>query len=275
MINNIFFTLAEAVQYDFMRRALLAGILVALSTSLLGVFIVLRRMSLIGDGLSHVSFAALSLGLLLGTSPLLISVPIVMLASIFIFRLAKNPSIDGDAAIGIISGTGVALGVLIASAGKGFNIDLFSYLFGSILSVTNAELVMLGCLAALVLFFILFFYHELFSITYDEDFALCTGIHAGKINILLTLLVSAAIVLGIRVTGTLLVSSLLIFPALTSLQIAGNFRKVMFFASMFSAFSVLIGIAVSYMLDLPSGAVIVMLNALIFFLILLIKKIKI
>ena len=170
-MKDILNLILEAVQYDFILRAILVGSLIAISSSFLGIFLVLKKQSMIGDGLAHVSFATIAIALLLNKSPLLVSIPLVILSSFLILKLNEKADLHGDAAIGLISSFAVALGVLISSVAKGFNVDLFSYLFGSILVINKLDVVLSIILSILVIFLILMYYNSLFAITYDEEFA--------------------------------------------------------------------------------------------------------
>jgi hypothetical protein len=168
-------TLLHFLGYAFIQKAYLAGTFIAVLCAMLGLFLVLRKLSLIGDGLSHVSFGAIALGLFLGFYPFAVAVPVLLIASYFILRLTERARIYGDAAIGIVSSIGVATGVILASVSKGFNVDLFSYLFGNILSISDLEVYLSLGLCVLVLLIILLLYHDLFSVTFDEEFASSPG----------------------------------------------------------------------------------------------------
>jgi len=270
---DILSAIVDGMQYSFMRRALIAGTLIGISSSVIGVFLVLRRMSMIGDGLAHVCFATVAIGLLLRTAPLTISIPLVMAASILILKLTEKTNLYGDAAIGLIAGSGVAAGVMIASLAGGFNIDLFSYLFGNILSIGASEMIIAIALSVIVLAFVYLFYYDLFSVTYDEEFASVTGIKVKRINLMLTVLTSLIVVLGVRVAGTMLISSLIIFPAVIALQISKSFRTVLLLSALIAVISVISGILVSFVANLPAGASIVLINALFFLLTLIFKKV--
>ncbi|MCK9432444.1 MAG: metal ABC transporter permease [Candidatus Omnitrophica bacterium] len=259
-MENFFGQFIEALRYSFIQRALIAGCFMALGCSCLGVFLVLRRFSLIGDGLAHVSFATVAIGLLLGAQPMVISLPLVALASLAILKLNEKAQLYGDAAIGLVSSFGIALGVIIASTAGGFNVDLFSYLFGNILSVSGLEVWMSIVVSLVVALVSALFYHDLFAITFDEDYAQVSGIKVKAVNRILILLTSMVVVLGIKIVGTMLVSSLIILPAISALQIMRSFRGVIAAAGVFAVLSVILGIFISYALNYPSGATIVMVN---------------
>lgn len=263
-MTNVFQQIQEALQYAFIQRAIIAGCFMALGCSFLGVFLVLRRFSLIGDGLAHVSFATVAIGLLLRAQPMVVSIPLVGLASLVILKLNEKAQVYGDAAIGLVSSFGIALGVIIASTAGGFNVDLFSYLFGNILSVSSFEVWMTAVISLLVALAIVLFFHDLFAITFDEEYAYVSGIRVKMVNKILILLTSLIVVLGIKIVGTMLVSSLIILPAVSALQIVKSFRATIAIAGVFAVVSVIIGIFASYVLNLPSGATIVMINFIFF-----------
>ena len=273
-MNDFFIVFQEIFKQDFMIKALITGIFIAISCSLLGVFLVLKNMSLIGDGLAHVSFAAIAIGLLVSDKPIIISIPIVIIASFLVLLLKEKAKIDADATIGLLSSFSIAVGVIIASVAKGFNIDLFSYLFGSILFISPSEMILSGLLAIILIVLVLLFYNDLFSITFDENFAKISGIKVRRINYLLSVLISVTIVLGIRIVGTMLISSLIVFPSVSALQISKGFKRTLMFSVLFSMIAVVLGIIFSYILNVPTGALIVIVNAIIFLITLIIRGIK-
>jgi zinc transport system permease protein len=256
--------IAEALSYGFIQRAIVAGSLVALSCSFLGVFLVLRRMSLVGDGLAHVSFATIALGLVLGTSPLLVSLPLVAIASLGLLKLMDKARLYGDAAIGLLSATGIAIGVLLASLSGGFSVDLLSYLFGNILAISRAEVLLSAGLSLVVISCAVFFYHDLFAAAFDEEHAKISGIRVNLVNKVLVVLVALTVVLCIRVVGTMLVSSFIVFPAVTALQVARSFKAAIALASGIAVSCVLLGLVASYLLDWPTGPTIVLADLLVF-----------
>jgi zinc transport system permease protein len=261
--------IATALQYEFIRRAFIAGSFIALVCSILGVLLVLRRLSLIGDGLAHVTFGSVAIGLLLKQHPAFVAIPIVMASSLGILKLMQKARIYGDAAIGIVSSLGIAGGVLIASISGGFNVDLFSFLFGNILAISSAEVTISIVLSIVVLAVVILFYNEHFSTTFDEEFARVSGINVQKINSLLVLLTGITVVLTMKVVGIMLTSALLILPAVTALQIAKSFKHTMILSALTGVASVITGIYASFVLNLPSGATIVLMNFLFFILVFL------
>lgn len=252
------------LHYAFIQRAYLAGSFIAVVCAMLGLFLVLRKLSLIGDGLSHVSFGAIALGLFFGIYPFYVAIPIVLTASYFILRLTEGARLYGDAAIGIVSSFGVAAGVILASLSKGFNVDLFGYLFGNILSISRQEVYMSLGLSLAVLSVIVLLYNDLFSATFDEEYARITGIRTDRIHLILTFLTAIAVVLAVKVAGVMLVSALLILPPVTALQISKRFKGAVLTSVFVGVVSVFAGITISFFLDLPAGATIVMVNVVIF-----------
>lgn len=273
-MKDIIVLIIEALQQDFILRGIVVGSLIAISSSFLGIFLVLKKHSMIGDGLAHVSFATVAIALLLGKSPLLVSIPLVILSSFLILKLNEKADLHGDAAIGLISSFAVAVGVLISSIAKGFNVDLFSYLFGSILVISRVDLILSVILSIVVILIILLFYNSLFAISYDEEFAKVLGINSKFINYLISTLTSITVVLGIRVVGTMLISSMIIFPTVTALQVSNGFKSTILISSIVSVSSVILGTFISYILNLPTGATIVIINGVFFILFFLMRKLK-
>jgi zinc transport system permease protein len=263
-MSAVIASIFQALQYDFILKALLVGSLIAVCASVLGIFLVLKKYSMIGDGLAHVSFATVALALWLSASPLLVSIPIVILASFFILKLTEKASMHGDAAISLVSSFSIALAVMIASLARGFNVDLMSYLFGSILVISNMDVIISAVLSLVVLVTVFFFYQDLFAVTYDEEYAQAVGMNTKFLNYLLAVLTSITIALGIRVVGTMLISSLIVFPTVTALQVSKGFKSTILIAMMVSVVCVIAGVFLSFAFNMPTGAMIVLLNALAF-----------
>jgi len=247
-------------QYTFIQRAVITGTFVGMLCAVLGLFLVLRKYSLIGDGLAHTSFAGVALGLFLGTFPLYTALPVAILASLVILFLSTKAHVYGDTAIGIVSAVGVSSAVMLASLAQGFNVDLMSYLFGNILAVRPSEMWTSIILAVLSLLGLIVLYHDLFALTFDETYARSLGIKVSQLNTLFFILTAIVVVLAIQVVGVMLVSALLILPATTALQLARGFRQAIVIAICVSIFSIITGIALSFARDLPAGATIVLLN---------------
>jgi len=254
----------EFLSYGFIRRALIAGSLISVICAILGVILVLRRLSLIGDGLSHVTFGAVALAMVLNVYPLAVSLPVVVVSSLGILRMTEKAGIYGDAAIGVVSSVGIACGILLASIAGGFNVDLFSYLFGNILSISMSEVITAVIVSCAVLGAVNFHFEEIFSITFDEEFARASGIPVDRINAMIMVLTAVTVVLAMKVVGIMLTSALLVLPAVTAFQNARGFRNAMVIASLVSLLSLVTGVALSFSLNLPSGASIVVINFVFF-----------
>ena len=270
-------SLGEILSFAFVQRAILAGALIAAVCSILGVFLVLRRLSLIGDGLAHITFGSVAVVLLVGISPLYITLaalPLVMISSLVILKLTHSKKIHGDAAIGIVSSIGIAVGIVLASLSGGYNVDLFSYLFGNILTVNQTELLLSFIIFLIVVSCVIFFYHDLFAVTFDEELAQSMGIKTKRINILLFILTALAAVLTMKVTGIMLVSAMLILPPITALQLSISFRMTIIAAVIFSILSVICGIIFSFLLNLPAGGTIVIFNVIFLLIIFGISRCK-
>ena len=252
--------LKEMLEYPFMARAFTAGTLIALCAALLGVSLVLKRYSMIGDGLSHVGFGSLALATALNAAPMAVAIPIVVIASVFMLWIAQNSRINGDAAIALISTGSMAVGVMIISMTNGMNVDVYNYLFGSILSMSRGDVLLSTALSAIVLLLFILFYNRIFSVTFDESFARATGTNAGMLNVIIALLTSLVIVLGMRMMGALLISALIVFPALTSMRICKTFRTVIINSSVIAILCLWVGLTLSYLFGTPSGASIVVCN---------------
>ncbi len=252
--------LSEMLSYGFLRRALVVGLLVALCAALLGVSLVLKRYSMIGDGLSHVGFGAFSVALALDAAPLAVAIPIVILAAFLLLRVSSDSSINGDAAIALISSTALAFGLIVTSLSSGSNADAQSYLFGSILAMSQADVYLSAAISAVVIALYLLCYHRMFAVTFDEPFARATGVRTGAYNTLLALLTAVTIVVGMRLMGALLISSLVIFPALTSMRVCRSFLGVTGCSAAVSAVCFLAGMLGSYAFDTPAGASVVAAN---------------
>jgi len=256
----------EMLSMPFIRRALILGILVALCASLLGVSLVLKHYSMIGDGLSHVGFGTLAIALALNTAPLQTSIPLVLLAAFLLLRLNENSKIKGDAAIAIISSSSLAIGVIIVAKTKGMTADLCNYMFGSILAIKKDDLYFSIIISVVVFILYLFFYNKIYAVTFDENFAKATGTKTGLYNMLIALLTALIIVIGMRMMGAMLISSLIIFPALTSMHIYKSFKHVVISSAILSVICFFIGIVISYTWDTPAGASIVVVNLALFLL---------
>ncbi len=250
--------------YHFIQRALVVGVLVSLCAALLGVSLVLKRYSMIGDGLSHVGFGALAVASAFHLAPLAVAVPVVVLAAVLLLRLRGSGHVKGDAAIAIISSSALAVGVIVVSVTSGMNTEVSSYLFGSILSLSRGDAALSVILSLAVLALFLLFYPRLFAVTFDETFARATGTRADLYNTLLAVLTAVTVVLGMRMMGALLISSLIIFPALSAMKLCRSFRGVILCAALLSVICFLAGMIASYAFETPSGASVVAADLIAF-----------
>jgi len=264
--------LSEMLSYPFMVRALFGGMLVSLCASLLGVSLVLKRYSMIGDGLSHVSFGALSIALAMGWSPLKVSIPVVVLAAFFLLRITENSRIKSDAAIAMISASSLAIGIIVTSLTTGMTTDVSSYMFGSILAMTKEDVVLSAVLCIIVLGLFVLCYNQVFAVTFDENFAKATGVNVGAYNMLISVLTAVTIVLGMRMMGAMLISSLVIFPALTAMRLFKSFRGVVIASGILSLICFFGGMVMSYTYSTPAGASVVVVDLAAFLLFSLIQR---
>ena len=251
--------LLEMFTYPFILRAFVVGILVSLCAALLGVPLVLKRYSMIGDGLSHVSFGALAVAVACGWAPLPVSIPVVML-----LRMTERSRMGADAAIAVTSASALAVGVIVTSLTTGMTTDVDSYMFGSILAMDRADVALSVGLSIAVLALFVLFYHRLFAITFDESFSRATGVKVGLYNTLLSVLTALTIVLGMRMMGAMLISSLVIFPALSAMRVLKSFRGVVICSGCISVASFCVGLTSSYLLGTPVGASVVLVDLAVF-----------
>jgi zinc transport system permease protein len=256
--------LVQMFSYAFMTRAVVVGILVSLCAALLGVSLVLKRYSMIGDGLSHVGFGTLAMATAFNVAPLALSLPVVVGAAFLLLRLSENSKIKGDAAVALVSTTALAMGAVIISATTGMNADVGNYLFGSILAMSRSDVTLSVALAIVVLALFLLFYQKIFAITFDETFARATGVSVGAYKMLIAFLTALTIVLGMRMMGAMLISALIIFPALTAMRVCKTFRRVTIAAALVSVTCFFTGIVISYLFATPTGATVVLVNVAAF-----------
>ena len=269
-MNMIF----EMLSYPFVVRALVGGILVSLCCALLGVSLVLKRYSMIGDGLSHVSFGALSIAVAAGWSPLKVSIPLVVLAAFFLLRITEHGKVKSDAAIAMISASSLAIGIIVTSLTTGMTTDVSSYMFGSILAMSREDVLLSVVLSLLVIAAYLLLYHKIYAITFDEDFAKATGTNVRFYNLLLAVLTAVTVVLGMMMMGALLISSLIIFPSVTAMRVCRSFRSVVICAALVSVVCFLFGFFLSLTFDTAPGASVVVANLVVFLLFTLIGRLR-
>ncbi len=255
--------LLSVLSYPFMIRAIIVGVLVSFCASLLGVILVLKRYSLIGHGLSDVGFAALALALAVGASPIYVATPIVIAASFVIMYVSQNKKINGDVAIGIFSTGALSFGIIITAISKGFNMDIYSYMFGSVLAMSSFDVVVSVALSVVVIATFAIFYNRLFIVTADEDFARAIGINVTFYQFLISFLTALTVVVGMRMIGTLLISSLIIFPAIIARRFVRSFKYLVLLSALISVFCFILGILISFFYNLPTGAGIVLVNIIL------------
>ncbi|MCD7949197.1 MAG: metal ABC transporter permease [Erysipelotrichaceae bacterium] len=266
--------LLEMLSYPFMVRALVAGTMLALCAALLGVTLVLKRYSMIGDGLSHVGFGALAIASALNLAPLAVAIPVVVIAAIILLYMSDKGKVQGDGAIALFSTGALAIGVMVISLSSGMNTDVYNYLFGSILSMSQSDVYLSLGISIIVLILYIVFYNRIFAITFDEDFALATGTNTKLYNILIAVLTALIIVLGMRMMGSLLITSLIVFPALSSMQLCKDFKTVIIHSAIISIICLWCGMIISYLYATPTGASIVICNMIVFFIYWMLQMIK-
>jgi zinc transport system permease protein len=258
--------------YAFMQRALIVGTLVALCAALLGVSLVLKRFAMIGDGLSHVGFGSLAIATVFNWAPLAVGIPVVVLAAFALLRLGDSGKVKSDSAIALISASALALGVFVLSIVPGMNTDVEAYLFGSILALSATDVVLSVAVCLVVLAFYLIFYHQIFAITFDETYAKATGMQTGVYRTLIAVLTALTIVVGMRMMGALLISSLIIFPTLSARWLARSFKAVTVTAAIIAVVCFWLGLTISYLYSTPTGASVVLVNLAAFALLYLTAK---
>ena len=259
-------------QYAFFQRAFIGGICSALLCSVLGVFIVLRREALIGEGVAHLSFGGIALGLFLSIYPLNTALLLSLLGIFAISYMQRKKIVYSEMAIGIMISFGLAFGAVLASFNGGFNVDLFSYLFGSILTITTDDIYLIITLSAIVLSFVLLFYKELMHMTFDEQGARLTGIPVFWLNLAFNIMLAFAVVVSIKVIGSLLVSALLIIPAGSAMQLSRSFHSTTMLSVILGEIIVIFGLVASFIYDVASGGAIVLFGIVVFLVCVAIKK---
>lgn len=262
--------LISYLSYSFVRYALIVGVLISLCSALLGVTLVLKRFSFIGDGLSHVAFGAMAIAAVLNLSNnMLVVLPVTVLSAILLLRTGQNAKIKGDAAIAIISVGALAFGYLIMnifSTSSNLTGDVCSTLFGSmsILTLTPNEVLICAILSVVVIVVFILFYNKIFAVTFDENFAKATGTKADLYNLLIAIIIAVIIVLAMNLVGSLLISALVIFPALSAMRIFRNFKQVTIFSAILSVVCSLAGMLISILTGTPVGSTIVAVDVVVF-----------
>ena len=246
------------------QRGIFLGILTAVAASLLGVTLVLKRFSMIGDGLSHVAFGVMSISLVLGIAPLTFAIPVVIISAFFLMRLSRKSRIGGDSAIALISSTSLALGIAAVSLSGGVNTNVNDYMFGSIVAISKSDLYLcVPVIVGIIVIFILL-YNKIFAVTFDERFAKVSGVRTEMYNMIVSVLTAVTVVIGMRIMGTLLISGLIIFPALSSMRVFRSYKAVILSSVVISCVCFITGTILSIFLETPVGASIVLSNAIVF-----------
>ncbi|MFB0566168.1 MAG: metal ABC transporter permease [Candidatus Aminicenantaceae bacterium] len=262
------------LNYGFVQKALVSGVLIAIACAILGVFLILRRDAMFAHGLAHVTFAGVALGLFLGIMPLVAALCVAILAALAILKLKEKAGLYGDTAIGVLSSVGMALGILIVSLAQNFNVDLFSYLFGEILAIETSEVWLSVGLVICVLLVVLINYHKFLYIAFDSESAKASGIRVNRLDILLAVLTAVTVVLGMKVVGLLLVAALVVIPAAAALQVATSFKVALIVSCFVALLSVVLGLFLAFYFDFPASGTIVLLAFFLFGLFFVFKRVK-
>ena len=254
----------EIFHYSFMVRAFIAGSVIGIIAPLIGSFLVTRRYALMADSLAHISLAGIAVGLLIGVYPVYTALLVTIVSAIIIEWLRSERKISGEIALAMFLSGGLAVAIVLISLARGFNVDLFSYLFGSITTVRNIDLWVMGILGLTVMLTVYFFYEEFLYISFSEEAAKVSGIPVRMLNIVLVVLTAITVSLSIRIVGLLLIGALMVIPVVTAMQIAKSFIQTILYAACFGIVSVLSGLFISYYLDLAAGGTIVVVSLILF-----------
>lgn len=263
-MSNFINEIKLMLSLDTMVYAFICGILIAVCASVLGVSLVLKRYSMIGDGLSHTAFASLAIASALSLAPMYVTIPVVIVSAFVLLRLNEKGLMKGDALTAIISTGALAIGTVAVEFSPGSNIDLNGYMFGSIMALNESDLIFSVILFAVVIPVYLVMYNRIFSVTFDPSFAKATGIKVSLYDSVLAVLSAITIVIGMRFMGTLLISALIVFPAMTAMRIMKSFKGVVILSAVLPVFSFTIGLTASYFLETPAGSSVVCVSLIIF-----------
>ncbi len=264
----------EILQYDFMQRAFAAGIMVALTCPLIGIFIVLKRLSMIGDTLSHASLAGIAAGMLWGFYPFWGALIFSVIGAFSIEKLRKSFVRYEELSNAIILSTGIGLAVVFIGLSKGYNADLMGYLFGSIAAVSVEDIYIMFFLSIVIVLSVMILYNKLFYIAFDEEGAQISGIPVSFLNMYLTLLTAFTVVVSMRIVGIFMVSSLLVIPVASAILVGKGFKSTLWFSVAFALIAVIFGLILSYYLDIAPGGTIVLLSVIILIMVLIINRLK-
>ncbi|MCD4767475.1 MAG: metal ABC transporter permease [Methanosarcinales archaeon] len=264
----------ELLQYEFIRNAIMAGILASISCGIIGVYVVVKRIVFISGGIAHASFGGIGLGYYLGINPILGVLPFSIASALSMGWVSKRSRLPEDTAIGILWAMGMSIGIILVSLTPGYAPDLMTYLFGNILTVPFSDIVLMLVLDAIIILVVYSFYKEFLALCFDEEFATVRGVHAERLYLILLCLIALTIVVLIRVVGIILVIALLTIPAAMSRQFTSNLKKMMLLSIIFGAVFSSGGIWLSYLFDVPSGATIVLVMSVVYLLYSLVKGIS-
>ncbi len=261
-------------QYNFFLRALVAGFFLAVAAAILGLYLILRKDAMLGHGLTHIAFAGVAVALFFDVVPFPVALLAAGLAAFFILKIREKAGLYGDTAVAIFSSLGMAVGIILASVAKDFNVNLLSFLFGNILAIRDIELYGAILLAFGVIGTLIFFYHELIYVTFDEESARAAGLAVDRLDALLAVLTAITVVIGMKIVGLLLVSALLVIPGAAALQLAGSFKKCTLLAVVLGAVSVVGGLNLAIILNWPASGAIVVTSGGIFLLVAALKRLR-
>lgn len=265
----------DLLKYPFMQNALICGIAISICAAIVGVILVLKNYSMIGHGLGEVGFAALSLALVFNLPEMYVAIPIVIIASFIILLISQKKGASGDVTIALVSTGALAFGVIITSLKRGFNRDVYEYMFGSALSLNTTDVIISIVLALVVIALYVFFYNRLFMITFDEKFAKVCGISVTFYQFLISLITAIVVVLGMRMMGTLLISSLIVLPAIIARKLTNSFKSMVALSVLIAIVCFIFGLLLSFFIEIPTGASIVVVYIVALLIASLFKKIKV
>ncbi len=262
----------EILQYPFMQRAIIGGLILGAILAIMGIFVILRRMAFFGDGIAHASLAGIAIGILVSQNPLIIAIIFSIILAAIIFYLERKTTLTSDVIIGILFTASMALGVVLISFKTGYQPELISFLFGNILAIKTSELIIMSIFAILVATFLFYFYRQIIFITFDREGAKVSGINTEVLDFIFYIMLAVAIVLGVKILGIILVSALLIIPASIGKLASRSFKQLTIMSVVFSEIIVLGGIIISYFLNLPTGAIIILFGTTLFLIVLFCRK---
>ena len=265
----------ELLQFPFMQRALIAGIILALLLALLGIFVILRKMAFWGEGIAHASLAGIAIGLLVSYNPLITAIIFAVIFAILVYVLERKTSLSGDVIIGILFTSSMALGIVLINLQNNYQPDLLSFLFGNILAIKTSELYLMIIFSILVLLFLLIYKRQLTLLTFDRESAYLAGINVDAFDLIFYICLGIAVVLGVKILGIILVSALLIIPASCAKLVARSFGMLEYLSIVFAEVIVILGLVISYYLNLPSGAIIILTGTALFLCLVFLKRLKV